>query len=73
MKQSAFADLVQEEVGLDVGVDDLAIGFDQLPRWDSVHVLTLIVALEKASGKRLSLPDVLSAGNLADIYELVRE
>jgi acyl carrier protein len=73
MTRSAFAELIQEEIGLDIGVDDLAVGFDQLPQWDSVHLLAIIVTLEKASGKRLSLPDFLSAGTLADIYELVRE
>jgi acyl carrier protein len=73
MNRSAFAELINEEIGLDIGVDDLAVGFDKLPHWDSVHLLAMIVLLEKQSGRRLSLPDVLSAGNLEAIYELVGE
>ncbi|MGP4043538.1 phosphopantetheine-binding protein [Streptomyces sp. 2A115] len=66
-----FADLVRDEVGIDVAEGDLGRGFDELPGWDSVHLLSLLVLLEKELGNQLSLPDFLEAGSLDSIYEMV--
>ncbi|MER5515164.1 MULTISPECIES: phosphopantetheine-binding protein [unclassified Streptomyces] len=66
-----FADLVRDELGIDVPEAELGLPFDALPGWDSVHLLTLLVLLEKQTGAPLSLPDFLDAGNLETIYELV--
>ena len=43
---------------------------DQLPGWDSVHLLWLLTVLERSTGRRVSLPAVLEANSLADIYAL---
>jgi acyl carrier protein len=69
--KTEFARLVRDDVGIDVGVDDLDRSFDELDGWDSVHLLTMAVTLERTTGATIALPDVLQARNLASIYELV--
>ena len=67
---SDFAALVRDELGLPVTVQNVGLGFDELPGWDSVHLLTLLAVLERASGRRISLADVLEAPSLECIYAL---
>ncbi|WP_236792301.1 acyl carrier protein [Amycolatopsis sp. GM8] len=71
MTKSAFATLISDEMGLDIVEDDLALSFDELPGWDSVHLLSMLTLLEKHVTKSLSLPDFLEARSLGSIYELV--
>ena len=65
-----FVCLVRDEVGLLVSVDDVRVGLDEIPGWDSMHLLYLLTALERTTGRRISMPDMLSASSLAQIYEL---
>ncbi|GAA2637398.1 phosphopantetheine-binding protein [Streptomyces axinellae] len=66
-----FMALVRTEVGLPLTDEDAHLPFDQLPEWDSLLLVTLLSALERATGRRVSLPDVLQAACLHDIYALV--
>lgn len=63
--------LVRDELGLPVTRQDADADLDTLPGWDSVLLLQLLTVLEKATGRSLSLPDVLEAPTLARIYQLV--
>jgi len=65
-----FASLVRDEVGLPVGPDDLGVSFDKLTGWDSVHLLTLAVVLEKEMGRKLPVADIIQASSLDDVYRL---
>jgi acyl carrier protein len=65
-----FVSLVRDEVGLPVTVADAGVTLDDLPGWDSVHLLTLLVAVERATGRPLPMPDVLEAPSLHHIYAL---
>lgn len=65
-----FVVLVRDELGLAVTADTVGLAFDQLDGWDSVHLLALLTALERATGNRISLPDVLEARSLEHIYGL---
>ncbi len=65
-----FLTLVNAEIGLNLGKEDIGRDFDQLAGWDSLHLLTLLTALEQATGHSVSMPDVLEATNLEDIYDL---
>jgi hypothetical protein len=65
-----FVCLVRDEVGLLVSIEDVGVGLDEIPGWDSIHLLYLLTALERTTGRRISMPDVLSASSLAHIYEL---
>jgi acyl carrier protein len=66
-----FVTLVQTEVGLAVTAEHIERGFDQVPGWDSVHLLTLMLALERQTGRPIPLPDLLEAPCLGHIYRLV--
>ena len=63
-----FVTLIRDETGLALTVDDARRSLDDVPGWDSVHLLTLLVALEKSTGRRISVPAVLEADTLAGIF-----
>ncbi|MBT2210867.1 MULTISPECIES: acyl carrier protein [Actinomadura] len=65
-----FVALVRDELGLPVTSETVGTGFDELPGWDSVHLLALMVVLERETSRPISLPDLLEAPSLAGIYEL---
>ncbi|WP_416955837.1 phosphopantetheine-binding protein [Streptomyces sp. Agncl-13] len=65
-----FVVLVRDETGLEVTRENVEAGFDALPGWDSLHLLTLLTVLERETGRSLSLPDVLEAPSLAHVYAL---
>jgi acyl carrier protein len=71
ISRAEFVDLLQDEIGLDVGAEDLGRPFDDLAGWDSVRLLGMLVLLEKHVGRPLSLPAFLEAANLESIYEMV--
>ena len=65
-----FVVLVRDETGLEVTSENVHAVFDEVPGWNSLHLLTLLTLLERATGRTLSLPDVLEAPSLAHVYEL---
>ncbi|MGW0191517.1 phosphopantetheine-binding protein [Streptomyces sp. NPDC003362] len=65
-----FLALVHDEIGLRLTPEAVRHSFDQLPEWDSLHLLTLLTALERQTGQRVPMPQVLEATSLWDIYEL---
>ncbi|MFC0440031.1 acyl carrier protein [Kutzneria buriramensis] len=71
MTRDEFTALIHDEIGLAVATDELDRELDQVTGWDSVHLLTLLTALEQATGRSISLPDVLSAPSLGRIYAVV--
>jgi acyl carrier protein len=65
-----FLILVHNELGLKVSRDDAGMSLDQVQGWDSVHLLSLLTALENRTGQRIHLPDMLQAGTLVEIYDV---
>jgi acyl carrier protein len=65
-----FLELVCDEVGLPVGTEHLESTFDEVPGWDSLHLLTLMMALERRTGRAIPMPDLLEAPSLGHIYRL---
>lgn len=65
-----FLALVETELGLSVPPAEATRSFDELPGWDSVHLLSLIGAVERSTGHSISLSRVLEAANLEEIYTL---
>ncbi|WP_327010453.1 acyl carrier protein [Dactylosporangium sp. NBC_01737] len=65
-----FVAILRDDIGLPVQRDEIALSFDNVPGWDSVHLLTLLTILERTTGRRISFAAVLEAGSLHDIYEL---
>ena len=66
-----FVALVRDELGLPVTTETVGVAFDELAGWDSVHLLSLLAVLERATGRRIALPDILQAPNLEHVYGLV--
>ncbi|MEU4526389.1 acyl carrier protein [Amycolatopsis sp. NPDC024027] len=65
-----FLALVETELGLSVSPEGATRSFDELPGWDSVHLLSLVGAVERTTGRSISLSRVLEAANLEEIYTL---
>lgn len=66
-----FIALVRDELGLDVNTEDGERSLDEIPGWDSVHLLWLLSIVEQRTGRSVSLPDVLEARSLRSIYSMV--
>ena len=67
---SDFVQLLQDELGLAITSDDIGHAFDEIPGWDSAHLLQLLAVLERETGRQISLPQILEAPNLEHIFGL---
>ncbi|MFD9727305.1 phosphopantetheine-binding protein [Streptomyces sp. NPDC059072] len=65
-----FVLLLQDELALSVSAEELGRSLDTVESWDSVHLLALCTALERETGRALSLADVLEAPSLEALYRL---
>lgn len=65
-----FVALLRDEIGLSVTAQDITLGLDDLPGWDSVHLLHLATILADRTGRTFSLADLLSVTSLAGVYAL---
>jgi acyl carrier protein len=65
-----FVELVRNELGLPVTAETVGVEFDHLGGWDSMHLLTLLTVLERRTQRRISLPDLLQASSLEQVYRL---
>jgi acyl carrier protein len=70
MRLDDFIALVHDELGLPVTVEDAALHLSELPGWESVHLLALVVALEGRFRRPLSVTELLDAPDLQSIYQL---
>ncbi|MEV5343840.1 phosphopantetheine-binding protein [Streptomyces sp. NPDC052676] len=68
---AAFRTLLEEELGLLVGPDDLDRPLDDFPEWDSVLLLRLVTVAESALGRRIPVVDLLEARTFRRLYEAV--
>jgi acyl carrier protein len=65
-----FIELVSDQLGLPLAAGDADTPLSDLPGWDSLYLLRLLVVLERHAGRPLSFPDLLAAPDLAGIYRL---
>lgn len=65
-----FVTLLNDELGMTVTAEDVGRSLDEVPGWDSVHLLWMHTALERATGQSISMPELLEATSLAGIYQL---
>jgi acyl carrier protein len=68
---AAYAELIRDELGISVSPDELDQHLDELESWDSLYLLRLVTAIEGATGERVSIPDVLRATSLREVFEAV--
>jgi acyl carrier protein len=64
-----FVTILQDDLGLNITVADVGKDLDQVPGWDSAHLLQLMSTLEQETGHSVALPDLLSATSLKEMYE----
>ncbi|GGU99036.1 MULTISPECIES: acyl carrier protein [Kitasatospora] len=69
--ETAFIQIVRDELALPLAETDLENDFDKVVSWDSLHLLRLIAAVEKETGKRVSVGKLLSERSLRGIYTLL--
>ncbi|MEU0526589.1 phosphopantetheine-binding protein [Streptomyces niveus] len=62
--------LINDEIGMPLAPEQVAADFDELPDWDSLHLLKLVTALESAIGHKVPVGEILQARSLKEIYEL---
>lgn len=67
---SEFVALVRDELSLPVTQENVGWDLDQIPGWDSVHLLFLLSVLEQSTGNRISMPAALEASSLEQLYSL---
>lgn len=65
-----FVQLVNDDIGIPVDASELEADFDALPGWDSLHLLKLVTALEKSTGKKVPVGRLLEARSLGQIHRL---
>jgi acyl carrier protein len=65
-----FVFLVNSELGIPVTRENVGAPFDELPKWDSVHLLSLLVLIERETQRRIAMPAVLESTSLLHLYEL---
>jgi acyl carrier protein len=64
--------LLNDELDLELTVDQADLPLDALPGWDSMLLLRVLLALETAAGRPQSLADLLIAGTLRELHQVVR-
>lgn len=68
-----FVTLIRDELGMPVTIDDVGRDLNELPGWDSIHLLWLVVILEQKAGRSISVIELLEAPNLEYIYGLAED
>ncbi|MEU6672648.1 acyl carrier protein [Streptomyces sp. NPDC046925] len=66
----AFTRLVRDEIGIPLEPEHVTADFDELPDWDSLYLLKLVTALERATGHGVPVGRILEARSLKEIYDL---
>ncbi len=69
--EESFIQLVRDELALPLADTDLESDFDRVVSWDSLHVLRLVAAVEKETGKRVPVGKLLAERSLRGIYNLL--
>jgi hypothetical protein len=65
-----FLLLARDELGLPIDPWHGDLRLDEVPGWDSVHLLSLLTAVERELAQPVSLPDALAATSFRDIYRV---
>jgi acyl carrier protein len=71
--KSRLTPIFRDVFGDDALVVSEALTAEDVPAWDSLSHLNMIVAVEKAFGIRFSVRDVRSLKNVGELIELVKK
>lgn len=70
ISKDAFIRIVRDELKLPLANSDLEAEFDQTVNWRSIHVVRLVVALEKKTGQRVPVSRLFKERTTGGIYNL---
>lgn len=68
-----FIGLLNTELGTAWTAEDADVHLDDLPEWNSLHLLSVLTRLERHTGREVSLPAALAATSLRDIYSVTTD
>jgi len=71
MSEDDFIRLIRDELALPLGGKDLESDLDHVVSWDSLHVLRLVTAVERETGRRIPIGRLLEDRSLRAIYARV--
>ncbi|MCO1582767.1 phosphopantetheine-binding protein [Crossiella sp. SN42] len=63
-----FITLLREEIGLPVTAEDAGRELTEIAGWDSVHLIAFLSALERATGRQVSLVAALQASTVEQLH-----
>ena len=69
--ETDFIRIVRDELALPLGKADLEHDLDAVVSWDSLHMLRLVAAIERETGKRLLIGRLLTERSLRGIYDVI--
>jgi acyl carrier protein len=62
--------VLRDQLGLPVTAEHADKALDEIPGWDSLHLLWLITTLETRTGRQIAMADFLEACTLAEIHDV---
>ncbi|BGE53225.1 acyl carrier protein [Klebsiella pneumoniae] len=68
MKIEDFCNLVSNETGLDIDIGVISASFDSIEGWSSIMILMIANGFQRETGKKPSLPKLLKAGSLQELW-----
>ncbi|MCX4748919.1 phosphopantetheine-binding protein [Kitasatospora sp. NBC_01287] len=71
--ETDFIRIVRDELALPLNGNDLDGDLDGVVSWDSLHMLRLVSAVERETGKRVPVGRLLADRSLRAIYNRVAE
>ncbi|MEV0172432.1 phosphopantetheine-binding protein [Streptomyces sp. NPDC050803] len=66
-----FHHLIRTDLQLPLADDQFTSDFDELPDWDSLLLLKLVVLLERATGRPVPVSRLFETRSLQEIYDVV--
>ncbi|MDG6109114.1 acyl carrier protein [Dactylosporangium aurantiacum] len=69
--ETDFIRIVRDELALPLAKQDLEGDLDGVVSWDSLHMLRLVAAVERETGKRMLIGNLLTERSLRGIYSKV--
>lgn len=71
MSKDDFIRLVRDELALPLNVQDLDSDLDHVVSWDSMHMMRLVAAVERETGRRVPIGKLLADRSLGAIYSRI--
>jgi acyl carrier protein len=64
-----FLRLLRADLGLAIEANELSADLDNVPAWDSMLLLKLVVALERETGRKMPVGRLMAMRSLREMYD----